>query len=152
MNTRVARQQRSRPTKYLKFKLPLKYLTSLVNLRGFESTRSPFNPLLVRWFVRVTFSKQCLFEIRQANEREAALESSPFQRLKGRRPETVNTFPARDFSPAVLRADRNNEEWNWPRSELGISRSRRFSRYDSLAWIQRFRNSIASSYLAVKLV
>lgn len=53
MNTRVARQRRSRPTKYLKFELPLKYLTSLASLRGPESTRSPFNSSSLLAFVRV---------------------------------------------------------------------------------------------------
>lgn len=51
MNTRVARQRRSRPTKYLKFELPLKYLTSLASLRGPESTRSPFNSSSLLAFV-----------------------------------------------------------------------------------------------------
>lgn len=99
MNTRVARQRRSRPTKYLKFELPLKYLTSLASLRGPESTRSPFNSSSLLSSA-LPFSKwgppppppspSPSARKRDSRKRETALESSPFARLKGRRPETVD--------------------------------------------------------------
>lgn len=99
MNTRVARQRRSRPTKYLKFELPLKYLTSLASLRGPESTRSPFNsssllssalPFSKRGPPPPPPSPSPSARKRDSRKRETALESSPFARLKGRRPETVD--------------------------------------------------------------
>ena len=115
MNTRVARQRRSRPTKYLKFELPLKYLTSLASLRGPGSTRSPFNPSPRCFRPRCPFPNRVLpppppARERDSRKRETALESSPFARLKGRRPETVDDNDDEDDDTWFLGGEQRGED------------------------------------------
>lgn len=154
MNTRVARQRRSRPTKYLKFELPLKYLTSLASLRGPGSTRSPFNPPPLSSLLSsaLPFSKpgppsSSSCSRKRFEEAGDRVGIEPIREIE--RKETGNGGRQRRRGRRHV-ISRRRATWRGSRSAA-----------ESFAWnvgfdlgvgVSRIGNSVTSSFVAVKLV